>query len=83
MIYESIADDDFAARWHARAAQLANGPTKAYAHVKAAMKASASNDFEQQLAVEAELQGKCGETQDFQEGVTAFLEKRPPVYQGR
>ena len=83
MIYECIADADFPARWQARAAQLANGPTRAYAHVKAAMKASASNDFEQQLAVEAKLQGKCGQTRDFQEGVVAFLEKRPAVYEGR
>ena len=83
MIYECIPDADFAARWQARASQLANGPTVAYGHVKDALRASAGNDFEQQLAVEAKLQGKCGKTRDFQEGVVAFLEKRPAVYEGR
>ncbi len=83
MIYECVADEDFAQRWFDRANQLANGPTKAYQHLKAAMKASATNDFEHQLAAEAKLQGKCGQTRDFQEGVVAFLEKRPAVYEGR
>ncbi|MEL6570376.1 MAG: enoyl-CoA hydratase-related protein [Pseudomonadota bacterium] len=83
MIYECIPDDDFAQRWQDRAMQLANGPTKAYQHLKEAMKASAHNDFEHQLAVEAKMQGKCGQTRDFQEGVVAFLEKRPAVYEGR
>ena len=83
MIYECIADADFESRWKARAAQLAHGPTVAYGHVKEALKASASNTFEEQLAVEAKLQGKCGLTRDFQEGVMAFLEKRAPSYEGR
>lgn len=83
MIYEVIPDAAFADRWQARAAQLAQGPTAAYGHLKAAMKASASNTFEQQLAMEAKLQGKCGQTRDFQEGVVAFLEKRPASYEGR
>ena len=37
----------------------------------------------QQLALEAKLQGKCGKTRDFKEGVVAFLEKRPAVFEGR
>lgn len=83
MIYECVPTIDFEARWQDRAAQLANGPTAAYGHLKAAMKESASNTFEKQLAVEAKLQGKCGQTRDFQEGVVAFLEKRPAQYEGR
>jgi len=83
MIYECIPEADFEERWVSRATQLANGPTAAYAYLKEAMKASAHNSFEQQLIVEAKLQGKCGKTRDFQEGVVAFLEKRPAVYEGR
>lgn len=83
MIYECIPDDDFAQRWQDRALQLANGPTKAYQHLKEAMRASATNDLEHQLALEAKLQGKCGQTRDFQEGVVAFMEKRAAVYEGR
>jgi 2-(1,2-epoxy-1,2-dihydrophenyl)acetyl-CoA isomerase len=35
------------------------------------------------LALEAELQGACGKTRDFKEGVLAFLEKRPARFEGR
>jgi 2-(1,2-epoxy-1,2-dihydrophenyl)acetyl-CoA isomerase len=83
MIYEAVAADAFAARWRARAAHLAVGPTEAYRHVKAAIRGSFDNTLEGQLILEAQLQSKCGKTRDFKEGVVAFLEKRPPVYEGR
>ena len=83
MIYEAVPDADFAAHWHARATQLAQGPTVAYRHLKHALRASFANDLATQLALEARLQGKCGVTQDFAEGVTAFLEKRPARFTGR
>lgn len=83
MIYECVAEQDFEAHWQARAAHLAAGPTVAYGHVKTALRDSSENTFEQQLALEAKLQGKCGQTRDFQEGVVSFLQKRPPVYEGR
>ncbi|NQZ74084.1 MAG: 2-(1,2-epoxy-1,2-dihydrophenyl)acetyl-CoA isomerase, partial [Dinoroseobacter sp.] len=44
---------------------------------------SFSNDLDEQLALEAKLQGRCGQTRDFQEGVLAFLEKRPASFEGR
>ena len=83
MIYEAVAAADFDTHWRARAAHLASGPTAAYGHVKTALKASFENDLEEQLALEARLQGKCGMTHDFKEGVVAFLEKRPARYEGR
>ena len=83
MIYECIPDEDFTAHWHARAAHLAQGPTAAYAHLKHALRASHSNTLATQLALEARLQGACGATGDFAEGVAAFLEKRPAKFQGR
>ncbi|MDU8911486.1 enoyl-CoA hydratase-related protein [Aestuariicoccus sp. MJ-SS9] len=83
MIWEAVADDAFDATWRARAAHLAKGPTAAYARVKAALKASFDNDLEEQLALEAKLQGECGKTRDFKEGVVAFLDKRPAQYEGR
>ena len=83
MIYEAVPDADFDARWRARAAYLAAGPTAAYARVKAALRASYANDLNTQLALEARLQGECGATQDFAEGVAAFLEKRPAKFMGR
>ena len=39
--------------------------------------------LEEQLEAEAHLQGQCGKSRDFQEGVVAFLEKRPAVFAGR
>jgi 2-(1,2-epoxy-1,2-dihydrophenyl)acetyl-CoA isomerase len=63
--------------------QLATGPTQTYGHIKAALRASFDNSLEQQLELEAKLQGKCGLTRDFTEGVVAFMEKRPAAFQGR
>ncbi len=83
MIWEAVADDDFAAQWKARAAHLAKGPTAAYARVKHSIRGSFDHTLEEQLAVEAKLQGECGKTRDFKEGVVAFLEKRPALYEGR
>ena len=83
MIWEAVPEDAFAETWKARAAHLAKGPTAAYARVKQAMRASFDNGIEDQLALEAKLQGQCGKTRDFKEGVVAFLEKRPAEYEGR
>jgi 2-(1,2-epoxy-1,2-dihydrophenyl)acetyl-CoA isomerase len=83
MIYESVPDDAFAAHWQARARHLATGPTATYAALKEALRASPGNGFEAQLAIEARLQARCGATQDFREGVSAFLEKRTARFTGR
>ena len=83
MIWEAVADAEFADHWKGRAAKLAAGPTVAYANAKTAIRGSYGNSLDEQLALEAKLQGECGKTRDFQEGVTAFLDKRPPAYEGR
>ncbi|NNE53302.1 MAG: 2-(1,2-epoxy-1,2-dihydrophenyl)acetyl-CoA isomerase [Sulfitobacter sp.] len=83
MIWEAVPDADFDAHWRAKAAQLAVGPTAAYAGVKEVIRASWNNTFEGQLTLEAEEQGKCGKTRDFKEGVLAFTEKRPASFEGR
>jgi 2-(1,2-epoxy-1,2-dihydrophenyl)acetyl-CoA isomerase len=83
MIWEAVPDEAFDGHWRARAAHLANGPTVAYRHVKEALRASWDNSLSQQLDLEARLQGACGETRDFKEGVLAFLEKRKATFEGR
>ena len=82
MIYESVPDDAFAAQVHMRARQLATGPTSAYRGIKTALRASPGNDLAAQLALEARLQGECGGTADFHEGVAAFLAKRAARFSG-
>ncbi len=83
MIWEAVPDAEFPAHWRARAAHLAKGPTAAYRNLKTALRQSYANDLSAQLALEAELQADCGRSEDFAEGVTAFLQKRPPAFRGR
>lgn len=83
LIWEAVADADFAGHWRRRALHLAKGPTAAYRNIKTALRASPGNDLDAQLALEAKLQGECGNTRDFMEGVMAFIEKRPAEYEGR
>lgn len=83
MIWEAVADAEFAQRWWARALHLAQGPTQAYRAMRQALRESAGNDLQAQLELEARLQGGCGQTRDFKEGVVAFLEKRPAHFEGR
>ncbi|MEX3015415.1 enoyl-CoA hydratase-related protein [Gymnodinialimonas hymeniacidonis] len=83
MIWEMASDDEFEAVWMGRAQHLASGPTEAFKRVKQVMRASFGNGLEEQLHLEGQLQGQCGKTRDFKEGVLSFLEKRAPVYEGR
>ncbi|MGB1389237.1 MAG: enoyl-CoA hydratase-related protein [Paracoccaceae bacterium] len=83
MIWAHVADDAFEAHWKARARHLAEGPTAAYLAVKQAMRGSFDASLQDQLMTEAKLQGACGKSRDFQEGVVAFLEKRPARFEGR
>jgi 2-(1,2-epoxy-1,2-dihydrophenyl)acetyl-CoA isomerase len=83
MIYETAPAATFLEHVDARAAHLAQGPTVAYRELKTAIRGSFENSLDEQLALEAKLQGRCGRTRDFQEGVVAFLEKRKAVYEGR
>jgi len=83
LIWEAVDDASFEAHWKARAKALATGPTQAFSRIKRAMRASLDNDLEEQLLLEAQLQGQAGKTRDFKEGVLAFLEKRPATFEGR
>lgn len=83
MIWEAVPDAEFDATWRARAAHLAKGPTEAFKRVKQVMQASFGNTLEEQLLLEGQLQGQCGHTRDFKEGVLAFLDKRPAEFEGR
>ena len=65
------------------AKELAQGPTRAYALTKKLLLETYRLSLTEALAREAVLQGQAGQTQDHEEGVRAFREKRPPRFQGR
>ena len=65
------------------AKELAQGPTRAYALTKKLLLETYRLSLTEALALEAVLQGQAGQTQDHDEGVRAFREKRPPRFQGR
>lgn len=83
LIWEAVPEQDFAETVARRAAYLAKGPTAAFGKIKKVIRASFENDLDNQLAMEAKLQGEAGKTRDFAEGVVAFNEKRKPVFEGR
>ena len=82
MIYKYFEDDVFIAESQKIADTLAVMPTKGLALTKQALNASITNSLQQQLEVEDQLQFKAAATYDYNEGVTAFLEKRQPVFKG-
>lgn len=83
LVAEIHDDADVMAAAAERARTLAAQPTRALAGIKRLLDASATNDFESQLALEASTQTEVGFSQDTREGITAFLEKRTPEYRGR
>lgn len=64
------------------AATLANMPTKAIGLTKRLLNQSLTNNLEQQLALESDLQIQASSSNDYNEGVTAFVEKRKPEFKG-
>lgn len=67
----------------ALAQRLAQGPTLAYGHMRRLMREGLHHDLGTQLTAEAEAFGLCARSADMPEGVAAFLDKRPPRFQGR
>ena len=84
MIYKAFPDSSFEKQAMALAGKLAQMPTRALAMTKRALNYSLfNNELEKQLAIEEQLQSTAGETEDYREGVQAFLEKRKPVFKGK
>ncbi|WP_374654026.1 enoyl-CoA hydratase-related protein [Dongia sp.] len=82
LIWRSVPDADFNKAVETLSARLAAAPTRALALMKKAFHAGGHHSLEQQLALEAELQAEAADTEDFQEGLAAFLGKRAPVFKG-
>ena len=75
-------DADLAAEVRTIALRLAQGPTRALGLLKRALNSAAGLSLDAALDYEADLQEIAGQTADHLEGVTAFLEKRPPLFNG-
>jgi 2-(1,2-epoxy-1,2-dihydrophenyl)acetyl-CoA isomerase len=82
LINRVAADDEFEAEVDALSQRLAAGPTRSYAGTKRQLNAWLYGRMDAQLALEADIQQESAETGDFIEGVTAFVEKRPPAVGG-
>lgn len=82
MIYKVVDDAELESTAVNLAEKLAKMPTKALALTKKLLNESAENTLEQQLQREYEEQRTAGQSHDYKEGTTAFLEKRKPVFKG-
>jgi 2-(1,2-epoxy-1,2-dihydrophenyl)acetyl-CoA isomerase len=83
MIYKSFDDETFEAETKKIAETLAQMPTLGLGLTKRLLNHTFSNNLEQQLELEKDLQVEAGSSYDFKEGVAAFLEKRKPVFKGK
>jgi len=82
MIYKSVQLDDFEETISKLAVKLANMPTKALGLIKELFNKSMTNTLEDQLALESKLQIEAASSNDYAEGVAAFIEKRKPNFKG-
>ena len=83
MIWRCIDDEALMPEAETLAAHLATQPTRGLGLIKRAMHQSSTNNFDQQLDLERDLQRLAGRTDDYREGVNAFMTKRDPQFTGK
>ncbi|TWG89405.1 2-(1,2-epoxy-1,2-dihydrophenyl)acetyl-CoA isomerase [Mesorhizobium sp. J18] len=83
LIWRVVDDEKLIEEAVALTESLAAGPTHAYGLTKQAIQAASANSLDAQLDLERDLQREAGRSDDYREGVAAFLEKRPAKFTGR
>ncbi len=83
MIYKSFADDIFEEEAFNIAEKLSKMPTLALEQTKKLYRESLNNTFQEQIELEANVQTQLAESEDYKEGIQAFVEKRKPSYKGK
>lgn len=78
-----VDDGELMAQAEKAAIRLSQGPTRAYGEVRRLFGRSLGQPFESQLEDEAQALGRAASCADAREGITAFVEKRKPTFQGR
>ncbi|OZI19581.1 2-(1,2-epoxy-1,2-dihydrophenyl)acetyl-CoA isomerase [Bordetella genomosp. 9] len=83
LIWQCVADDAFHETLERLVRHFASAPTKGLAFTKQALHASLDNTLDEQLALEVRMMRELGRSEDYAEGVAAFLDKREPRFKGR
>jgi 2-(1,2-epoxy-1,2-dihydrophenyl)acetyl-CoA isomerase len=83
LIYRMVEDEALAAEARTLALKLAAGPTRAHALIRQGIRACLDGSLADALRMERANQREAGRTADFEEGVQAFLEKRPARFEGK
>ena len=83
LVTRVVPDAEFKAAVTALAREMAQGPSKAYGGAKRLFHQSTWESLETQMELEAQAIASSGRTDDFRAGVTAFAEKKSPVFRGR
>ncbi len=83
LIWKCVEDGQLADETDKLARHFASAPTKGLAFTKKALQASGANTLPQQLALEAAMMSELGNSDDYREGVAAFIEKRTPQFKGK